>query len=215
MATKVNFEELKTIPIRVQYSVSGYIRRCQILLPTDNPYYNIPELINFIVLLFYNDIERFTINNSNIFNFDFTERGNYFHLYGTRRIERKYTDFHTWVIETNAAFKGRFGIMNDTQEAIDEIVDNKCYWKNKDIGNVGSVAGGHSGNWFGVTGAKLGGFIKEGDVITITVDFKDNKVSFRSKQSGQVRLKDLKPEIQAIKFCAECCWQSSIIKIVS
>ena len=46
--------------------VNGYMKRAQLLLPyQDNPYYNIPELVNHICINFYNNSEYFTKYNEN------------------------------------------------------------------------------------------------------------------------------------------------------
>ena len=51
------FERLKYIPISTKYLIHGFIRKCQTELfgeiAVENPYYNIPPLINNYCLLFY------------------------------------------------------------------------------------------------------------------------------------------------------------------
>ena len=44
---------LKGIDQKVKDCVNGYIRQCQTLLPKENPYYNIPELVVYSIILFY------------------------------------------------------------------------------------------------------------------------------------------------------------------
>ena len=52
-----NFERLKQISTPIKQLVNGYIRQCQDELfgemAADNPYYNIPQLINNHCILFY------------------------------------------------------------------------------------------------------------------------------------------------------------------
>ena len=53
MAQLFNLSELKNIDKKTRYIVDGFIHESQALFPTDNVYYNIPELINQICLIFY------------------------------------------------------------------------------------------------------------------------------------------------------------------
>ena len=48
------FDRLKTIDQRWKDLIFGYVHhRCQSLLPQDNAYYHIPEIVQFTILLFY------------------------------------------------------------------------------------------------------------------------------------------------------------------
>ena len=61
MATKQLFDEIKKIDERTKIIVLGYIRLCQKLLSSkNNPYYNIPELINYLCIIYYHHSEYFT-----------------------------------------------------------------------------------------------------------------------------------------------------------
>ena len=53
MSDIVGFDRIKHINQTVKDTVTGYIHNCQVLLPSNKPYYQIPELITSIILLFY------------------------------------------------------------------------------------------------------------------------------------------------------------------
>ena len=58
-AFNLDFERIKHIHPSTKLIVEGYLRESQLLLPSDNPYYIIPELIHFICLCFYDIFEYF------------------------------------------------------------------------------------------------------------------------------------------------------------
>lgn len=49
---------LKKINAKTMNLINGFVHNVQILLPADNSYYNIPELIVQIILMFYHIKER-------------------------------------------------------------------------------------------------------------------------------------------------------------
>eukprot|EP01083_Nonionella_stella_P178459 630446_1 len=51
--TAILFDDIKTIDRETELCVYGYIRGCQSLLPSIDPYYNIPQLVHYIVLSFH------------------------------------------------------------------------------------------------------------------------------------------------------------------
>ena len=65
MAQNLSLDKVKAIPDKWRYCVFGYVRKAQALWNTDNPYYQIPEIIQFIILLFYyHRIESVILNES-------------------------------------------------------------------------------------------------------------------------------------------------------
>ena len=82
-ATNFDFDQIKSIPEGTQYSVYDFIWRCQSLLPANNTYYIIPELIECTILLFYNKPQLFAVNDSKLFTYKNYQHGDYFKLYGT------------------------------------------------------------------------------------------------------------------------------------
>ena len=53
MSQLIAFDRIKHIGHSIKDTVVGYIHRCQSLLPENEAYYQIPELISSIILLFY------------------------------------------------------------------------------------------------------------------------------------------------------------------
>ena len=67
MSTKQSsFLETKKCDKRTRSIVYEYIRRCQLLLPQNNPYYNIAELIKHLCISYYFTREYFTKHGNNI-----------------------------------------------------------------------------------------------------------------------------------------------------
>ena len=55
----VRIKDVKYIDQRVKTIVNGYIRKCQQILPKNNPYFTISLLIIFKVILYYDELEHF------------------------------------------------------------------------------------------------------------------------------------------------------------
>ena len=53
MAQVINIAEIKKIDTRTKHLLYGFIHNTQTLLPTNNAYYNIPDLIVHLCLMFY------------------------------------------------------------------------------------------------------------------------------------------------------------------
>ena len=70
MSTKLDFNRLKYVTKTSKYIVLGYIRKAQTLLPSNNDYYNIPDgIINICILFFgfiYQIDEKYTSDNVDI-----------------------------------------------------------------------------------------------------------------------------------------------------
>eukprot|EP01084_Bolivina_argentea_P285526 489659_1 len=71
MSTQIrfNFDRINQISSIYQCVVNGYVRNCRFLLPSNNSYYNIPKLVNYIILFYYQSAEVFTLYGSGM-NFD-------------------------------------------------------------------------------------------------------------------------------------------------
>ena len=56
----------KDVKKSTRFSVFGYIRECETMFDTDNPYYNIPELVCYICISYLAEIEYFTVVSEGI-----------------------------------------------------------------------------------------------------------------------------------------------------
>ena len=67
MAT-LDFEIIKSIPQSIKDIIFGYLRNNQQILfkSKNNPYYNIPQLVAFIILSFYQNVEYFSEHGQSI-----------------------------------------------------------------------------------------------------------------------------------------------------
>ena len=66
MEPKLNSKWMESLPLESRDCVSGYIKSAQILLPTDNAYYNIPSLVAYLVLYYFYIAEYFTAKGTDI-----------------------------------------------------------------------------------------------------------------------------------------------------
>ena len=98
MALKVSFERIKNIEESVELTVNGYIQRCSKLLPKNNTYYDIPDLVKFMVLFFYHDLDCWDAkcidDEGKIF--EYKAITDYDHIFGKIKIERKYNSKYKW-----------------------------------------------------------------------------------------------------------------------
>eukprot|EP01084_Bolivina_argentea_P267509 454096_1 len=213
MKTQFDFEKIKSINKSLQYSVYGYIRQCQSLFPSENSYYNIPQLIDFTILLYCNNYDVFHVNNDKIFNYIHKEHHNAYHLFGIKRIERQFVNEYEWVIETSKSYTGRLAIIDDTNNASAKIKNKKSVYCHKDVVSIGSSSSAFNigTTIFGSIDDTLHSFIGKGDVITICVNYIKNEISFKSNARNKKIIKQLRNGVDAIKFFAEL-WHADSTK---
>ena len=205
MANMVNFEEAKKMHKSVRYTVAGYVRRTEALFP-DNAYYNIPDLVIFMILFFYNDFERFNVNNETFFDYDDKVNGRSFHVYGTRLIERRKGGKCEWRVKISSGFRGRIGIIDVTNDHKKTVTQNLTMHRHPDIIIVGSSTGGYWGALYGKKNDEMNGFVASGDTLTIIVDFDENKITFKSKKNKKKRRqlsRNITSNTSFIRFIAE------------
>ena len=80
--------------------------------PKDNPYYNLSQLIIFLVLLYFDEPDCFEINNQTSFHFISDQHGFLYHVFGRQTIKRHHMGSYQWKVKTNAGFGGRIGIID-------------------------------------------------------------------------------------------------------
>ena len=204
----LNFDRIKTIDKSVQYSVYGYVRSCQKLFPSNNAYYDIHghSIIVSCILLFFDEPEVFEINGKSSFRYTAPKQSDneLFHVFGQKVVERKYTKTYKWVIETDDNFFGTFGII-DTKFV--ETVKNgagKYLWYShvEHMAVVGSENGGFNGAIF--NGENTYAFVSgKGDIVTIELDYANDKVTFSSKNKDKTKSDALKKGVDAVRFVAE------------
>lgn len=99
----LNVDEVKE---ETKIIVSGFIGKCQCLFDSDNPYYNIPELVTRIIISYFAHIEYFE-SKSDKLSLDTTKRrvikeaiGGYGSAYGHVCIDGNIDkSIHRWVLE--------------------------------------------------------------------------------------------------------------------
>ena len=224
MTQLFEFEEIKAIQKSVQFVVYGYIRRCQQYLPLNNVYYIIPDLVTFCILFFYNDPECWSINNDKSFVYSPATHANYFHIFGTKKIEKKYSKQYKWRIATSKGFDGTLGLIDATDAAINNVVTDKSLWERnrKDVAFIGTNKNSWSGTAFGdkddlstsgfAIDREMSGFIAESDIITIGLDYDENTITF-SSDTGTSICRTIKKGIDSLKLVAEFAYTPSTLTL--
>ena len=223
MAQSFNFEEIKSITVSVQYSVYGYIRECRRLLPEDIAYYNIPNLIQFTILFFVYDPEGWDDKcvDKECKIFEYKDLPDEYHVFGKKIVERKYESKYRWRIKTGQGFDGILGVIEARKEVLDrlKVKETQSIWNKanrKHNAHVGSKRNGWSGMAFGAGDETnehgyyhdpdLGEFIEDDDIITIEINYDENKLSFHSKVTDETAIKDIPSNINALKLVAELAY---------
>ena len=210
---KFNFDNIKRMSKSLRFTAKGYVRECESLFPVDNSYYNIPELITFLILLYLDEPEYFEVNNKQIYKHD----GGYgfYHVFGKTRVDRKYYNKYQWIIETDGTFEGRVEIINDTNNAVSKSKQGIGLCRNNETVNVGSKQYHDSGSEWTEPCKQLNSFILPKDTVIITLDYMEDTVHLKSELSGKEYTTKLKEGIQVIRFFAEFLSRPSTLKLKS
>ena len=213
MTLNFDFNEVVTIDKSIQNTVYGYVHRCQALFPADNPYYNISKLIIYIILFYFNEGDTFEINNESTFNFINNEHKYAYHIFGAKRVRRKYVKEYEWKIKIedsdtekyHCRYGGTIGIIDDTKNGSSKIRQGHNLEHYKDAIVVGSNSGNWPGTIYGDTqwSTDVTRFIQANDTITIKVNFVDNSVCFTSKKQDKSATRKLKKETKIIRVVVE------------
>ena len=166
----------------------------------------IPDEIGLICFGFYYiKSDRFVVNDDTIFEFDRDKYADGYHILGQMKVDRELMDEYEWKIETTASYLGRFGIIDDTNNASSKLKDGRWIWQNPDVISVATENGFWSGSYFGTSNLReLGKFIgHKGDIVTIHVNYKENNVTFQSQNANKKAVKKLKEGMDVIRFVAE------------
>eukprot|EP01084_Bolivina_argentea_P021819 40559_1 len=208
-----DFEQIKRIQPSIKYSVYGFIRREQILLPSNNPYFTIPELVHFMIIFYYYDPECFAINDSKIFNYENKEFESGYVTFGKLKVERKLMKEFKWIIEIDEHYQGVFGIFDDTNNESNNFTKKSPLQYNVNCMCVGADNGGWGGYKFNVRDEELSAFAMTEDIITIHLNYATDTVSFHSKYKNQTIHRKLKDGVESIKFVAQFYYKDSEMKM--
>eukprot|EP01084_Bolivina_argentea_P024424 45511_1 len=150
--------------------------------------------------------DNFSVNGQKIFAYKQSTHQNKYIVTGATRIERKYVKQYVWVIETSESLQARFGIINDTNNETSKLETNQCIY-----GNSQCITAGTKECTFA---ANTSSFVQKNDMVTITLDYENNKVSFSSTKSGKNSEHKLKSDVNTVRFIAEICYVDATIKMV-
>ena len=221
MKSKFNFDNVKNIPKSRQNLIYGYIKKCQDLFPSNIPYYNIPKLIDYIILFYYNSYDVFSINDKNIFKYIYDTHKYAFHIYSKNKIKRGIDNEWKYIIKTSKGFGGCIGIMDDTDNNGQNKIKNGESHSHQQFKHV-TFVGTYSGNWSGCVGGIVDGnyseltrFIYIEDTITIIVNYKDNIVSFKSLLRNKEINTKLKNNVKSVRLIIEFGAEDCTIQLFS
>ena len=78
----------------------------------------------------------------------------------------------------------------------------------------GGLYGGYYGDGFNFAHRDLRGFIQREDILTITVDYKNNTILFHSMKANNTITKRLKDTTDCVRFVAESCYNDATIELL-
>ena len=200
-----DFERTKAIDKLTKSSVYGYIRKCQKLFPSKDPYYNLSQLIVVLILLYFDAPDCFEINNSDTFEYSKSKHGLFFHVFGTMKVSRDTHRTYQWKVQISDEFRSRYGLI-DITNGTPKVYDKKNMADSDTAKNmvfIGTKKGPYKGGAFGVSKGPLRCFIQPADTVTVTLDFMINQISFTSQKTNKTVTETLRQDVNAMKFIAE------------
>ena len=212
------FAELKHVDERSEYIVYGFIREVQNLLPSDNnPYFNIPQLANYLCLMYYviNEFweiigfhitksdDELTLQKAGYHDWDNTS-------YGHKTIQSKGNYIYKWYIKLGTSFLtiGIASNYTDTNDGFQYNTNayNYCVYNAdneiSDINNRGKVCGYIEE-------------IVEGDTICIELNTKNGALIFHINGKSQGKIADVEQRIDIQYKLATCLYANTeSVKII-
>ena len=211
----MHLETTKAMCKAVRYSVNGYLRRCQKLLPSNEPYFDLHghDIIISYILLFYGETDVFEINNEPSFKYSLIQYNRLFHIFGKNIIDRQYFDKYQWKVEISCGFDGRLGIIREIQT--NKVENGRQIWHTNYDDTATAASLGWAGRIFGSSDPDeyTSSFIdasNEDDIIIIDLDYNINQVTFTSQKTNKTRVGSVLKHIKSVKFIAEINRDSSI-----
>eukprot|EP01083_Nonionella_stella_P277610 943704_1 len=114
---------------------------------------------------------------------------------------------YEWIIETTESFTGRLGIIDETNDASEQLTNGTSIYCNANIAIVGTyndkVNNRYHGTLFGKDHSDLKGFVQPGDTTTIRLDYANNTVTFISKIKNAQICKPISHTIESVRFIAD------------
>ena len=209
MSGVVDLRTVKKIPQKQRDVVYGYIKEMQLILfpnSTNNPYFNVNQLIKDLCLLYLHVFtDRWDINKETVFKYVAKEHGAWYHIFGEEIVERDVINEYKWNIEIKGNYSGRLGIIDVTDDsAISSVKNGVDIHSNRYIICAGNDCDGVT--WFGTSyglGNDMESLFNAEDIVTIAVNFMDNTVKFHGKSYDKSKVEKMKPTTNCIRVVAE------------
>ena len=208
-----DLRKIKRIPQRQRDIVYGYIKEIQSTIfpnSNNNPYFNINQLIKDLCLLYLHEFKDcWTVNNQREFDYVGQKYGDWYHIFGEQVVRRGIINEYKWVIETKGDYSGRIGVVDDTNgDGVASIKDGQgMYATNcKNVICAGNVCKATTwyGNVYGITNEnKLAGVFDAEDTLTITINYKDDTITFDGKKKGSHHVEKLQSSTKCMRLVAE------------
>eukprot|EP01083_Nonionella_stella_P300918 1029829_1 len=164
------------------------------------------------------DIDSFRNNKSLVFNYNKETHGHSYHVFGSNKIKRAHMNQYEWIIETTESFAGRLGIIDETNDASEQLTNGTSIHINANIAIVGTrndKGNTYAGTLFGTNPSELSGFVQAGDTTTIRLDYANNTVTFISKIKNAQICKPISHTIESVRFIADIYYYDATITLKS
>eukprot|EP01084_Bolivina_argentea_P163123 283826_1 len=224
-----NFEWLRTIPQNTINCVFGYIHEAQRLLPSDAPYYNIPELVAYICLDYYFAREMFDthgkyfkLNEQKDIATMIKQPSLFNNVFGMICTDPKLDCIYLWNIKFTGECcnTGTFGVGFNCSEHVKLYHDiDACYMdQSQHCIAFWNIEGAIEGPNDCFTENTMLGFNEE-DIITVEMNTKDKLLKFHTngKDHGIVKFKDDEYQIDWTRKyqLAVSMWRKGSVELIS
>eukprot|EP01084_Bolivina_argentea_P289535 497208_1 len=203
MSTEFALKKLKTINKSTQYTVYGYVRECQLLLPTDKSFYNIPPLISYLILHYFSINEYFTKYGSYIQLNDAADTVTITDLLYENNAKNENTAYGNTLIECNKCYiyKWKIKIIEINQDNdIDNCIigigidsSNKewteyCYLDKQSMGFIYWETGTIEKSKIGYHSSDYHTGFKQNDIVTMNINTKQKCIELAVNDKNKIQL---------------------------
>ncbi len=216
---ELDLQELKKRDIQIQYLVFGFVRNAQILLSNNTSFWNISDLIIYIIMAFYGLEECFKhFNESQFITFDHDNiikkinKKQWSTCYGYKVIEYNSDGVHIWRFEALTLANG--ACMIGIDEANYKWFTNCFCWEYEDRDGYGY--NGYNGRKYNKNDySKYGEKYKTGDTIEMILNLNDKTLSYKTNNASSLKAFKIKPTNVGYCMAVALYWEDDSIQLLS
>eukprot|EP01084_Bolivina_argentea_P022019 40901_1 len=194
----VDLQQLKQLDARVQCLIFGFVKDAQLSFSDGSRYWNVSDLIVYIILAYYQDIEYFAHFNKEkwtISNNDLTiikTENSYASCYGNIVIPFESKGIHHWKFTFYQSFNGCGAIGID--ESVHKWLDRDFHCASRKTIHYGFR--GDTGCKYDRSGSSIGyintGYLK-GDTVNMILDLNSKTLSYSVNDAKPTKAFDIEP----------------------